>query len=728
MMDGQSENQSTKKRGMTRFQVDEVQESNNGNGHSLVNLDEVKTSCDDGMTPVDLRSRTNSVVDPAVVDISHPIKALKIPRELWLKIFVVLLFVLIVIGTTCILLFYSEPPLHYKVGRLLFYVDTKTVRVSYRGSNYTHSSVGLNLPLVTPSTCAATTDRRLCLEWREYGQLEIDWLELDNMDCYEFAWTAIHQEVLHKDCFSFQNAHWYGGAVIANQQWPIEVDDMPSQPFLSGDGSSPFGPVLERYWLSSNGLGLRVNDSVFISMSMDSERQEMCLESGQYDISVRSNTSEYSVLQYTMCLASDLTAVHRNMSDKFIVRTKNTPDSNVITNPTWTVATPADKALWNDSSLITTANTLHNLGYTSGLFEIPSSYEAVEGDLVFDGNRFRDVSTTMTRIQDLGFTTAVQVTPYVSTQSKSFVEGVSSGYWVNDPRDLVPGLTKWGDNVGAALDVSSSSAVQWFKSKLKSIRASGVDAFTFDYGQASYLPVGFQVENTLEIPDEYATRYAIIASEMASPLVRCVYQCQNIPLVAELITKDPTWDGENGLKTIIPTALTMGLQGYPYFMPDLKFMEDGCAQPQDCLPSKELFIRYIELTAFLPAMHIPTILSEYDEETRSIVQKWVKFHRDEIAQLVLDLAQEFSQKGDPVIRPLWWSAPTDTVAFRINSQFMVGDDLLVAPILDQGATQRHVYLPAGTWVDKSKQQLSGEQWLNDVSVLLGDVAYYRRVQ
>ncbi|XP_054754945.1 myogenesis-regulating glycosidase-like [Lytechinus pictus] len=715
--------------GMTRFQVDEVQESKKGNGHSLVNFDEVKTSVDDGMTPIDLHNTTDSGVDPAIVDVSQPVKVLKIPREFRLKVFVVILFMLIVIGTTCILLFYSEPPLHYKVGRLLFYVESKTVRVSYRGSNYTHSSVGINLPLVTPSTCATTTDRRLCLEWREYGQLEIDWLELDNMDCYEFTWTAIHHEVMHKDCLSLQNAHWYGGAVVANQRWPIEVDDLPSQPFLSGDGSSPFGPVVERYWLSSNGLGLRVNDSSFISVSMDSERQEMCLESGQYDISIHSNSSKYALLQYTMCLASDLKAIHRNMSNRFTVRTENAPDSNVITYPTWSVATPADKASWNESLLVTTANTLHNLGYTSGVFEIPTSYQAIEGDLAFDTTRFTDVSAIMANITKPGFrfTTAVQVTPYVSTQSKNFMDGVSNGYWVNDPRDLVPGLTRWGDNVGAALDVSSNSAVQWFKNKLQSLQASGVDGFTFDYGQASYLPIGFQVENALEIADEYATRYVTIANEVSSPFVRCMYQCQNIPLVAELIRKDPTWDGENGLKTIIPTALTMGLLGYPYFMPELKYLKDGCSHPQDCLPSKELFIRYIELSAFLPAMQIPTILAEYDEDTRRIIKKWVDFHQDNIAQRVLDLAQEFSQKGDPVIRPLWWSAPTDPVALRINSEFLVGDDLLVAPILDEGTTKRHVYLPAGTWLDESNQQLSGEQWLSDVSVLLDDVAYYRRV-
>ena len=716
--------------GSTRFHVEEVPESSKGNGHSI-KLDEIKTSGrDEGMSQEELRSRTNSIVDPSIIDVSQPIKGLKAPREIKLKILVFILFILIIISTTCILLFYSEPPLHYKIGRLTFYVDSRTVRVSYRGSNYTHGKVGLNIPYVTPSTCAATTDKRLCLEWQEFGQLEIDWLELDNMDCYDFVWTHIHKDITYKDCFSLQNTHWYGGAIVPDQKWPFAPSEMSSQPYLSGDDDSPFGPVAERYWLSSNGLGLQVNDSSYIFVSMNPDSQEICLESGDTLYSFPSNVSDIMTLEYTVCLASDLTSVHRNMSDRFVKRTKESPDSYVIANPTWSLATPLDKSLWNDSLILNTATELKNLGYDSGVIEIPTSYAANEGDLSFDGERFLDVRSTMTSVKALLFKTSVQVTPYCSTESTTFLDGVVNGYWVNDPRNLVPGLTKWGNQVGSILDVTSDSAVQSFKNKLQSLQALGVDQFSFDYGQASYLPVGFQTEEIMENPDEYATKYVTITNDFDSPFVRSVYQCQHIPVIVKLIAKDASWDYENGLKTIIPTALTMGLQGYPYFMPDLQMNPTGCSQPSECYPDKELFIRYIELSAFMPAMQIPTILSEYDDETRSIVKQWVDFHASIIAPLVLGLAGDFTQRGDPIIRPLWWTAPTDQTALRIDSEFMVGDDLLVAPVLSPSTTvtsELEVYLPQGSWQDTRGNVLTGGL-LVTVDVPLGEVAYFRRSQ
>ncbi|XP_071506136.1 myogenesis-regulating glycosidase-like [Diadema antillarum] len=727
-MDRYSINSSAETRvGSTRFLVEEVPEGRNGNGHSMVRLDDEKPPMDDGMTQVELRSRTNSVADPSQVDISQPTQVLRAPREIKLKLMVITLFLLIVTGTTCILLFYSEPPLHYKVGRLTFYVDTKTIRVSFRGRNYTHSRVGLNLPGVTPSTCATTTDQRLCLEWREYGQLEIDWQEKDNMDCYDFAWTAIHKDVTHKDCFSFQNSHWYGGAVVADQQWPLELArNLSAEPFLTGDRDSTFGPIAERYWLSSNGLGVRVNDSSFLFVSVDANSQELCFEAGQTRYSFPRKTQDQALLQYSLCLASDIRAVHRNMSDLYVTRATEPPDSYSVSNPRWNLATPADKSKWNESFLIDAADSLQELGYTAGVLKIPTSYSAHEGDLTFDSSRFGDLSDLMSTVKDLGFKTAIQVTPYCSTQSANFIEGEEKGHWVRDPRNLVPGLTKWENNIGAILDMSSNLAVQWFKLKLQLMKDSGLDAFTFDYGQASYLPVGFQMNEILQNPDEFSMKYTTLANMLASPYVRSAYQSQSIPLMVEMIPKEPNWDYDNGLKTIIPTALTLGLQGYPYFMPDLKVLQDVCTQPRDCLPEKEFLMRYIELSAFFPAMQIPTILSEYDDETKAIVKKWVTFHENTVAPKVTELVADFVQKGDPLVRPLWWVAPMDFHALISDSQFMLGDDLLVAPVLDEGDRQRDVYLPQGSWIDTSDQLHEGNQWLKNVPVPLGDVAYFMR--
>ena len=65
------------------------------------------------------------------------------------------------------------------------------------------------------------------------------------------------------------------------------------------------------------------------------------------------------------------------------------------------------------------------------------------------------------------------------------------------------------------------------------------------------------------------------------------------------------------------------------------------------------------------------------------------------AQTIIDLARESMMTGAPIVRPLWWIAPLDAVALSIDTEFLLGDTLLVAPVLEQGATSRDIYLPAG---------------------------------
>src|SRR3712207_5277739 len=66
--------------------------------------------------------------------------------------------------------------------------------------------------------------------------------------------------------------------------------------------------------------------------------------------------------------------------------------------------------------------------------------------------------------------------------------------------------------------------------------------------------------------------------------------------------------------------------------------------------------------------------------------------------LILQLAREAQRTGIPVARPLWLEFPGDAEAAKQTQQWMLGPDVLVAPVVDEGATGRKVYFPAGEWV------------------------------
>lgn len=84
--------------------------------------------------------------------------------------------------------------------------------------------------------------------------------------------------------------------------------------------------------------------------------------------------------------------------------------------------------------------------------------------------------------------------------------------------------------------------------------------------------------------------------------------------------------------------------------------------------------------------------------------------------------------GTPLIRPLWWTAPDDQAALTIDSEFLVGTNLLVAPILDNGKRHRDIYLPNGRWKDNlTGETVEGGKWLKNYNIELKDIATFTRL-
>jgi len=85
--------------------------------------------------------------------------------------------------------------------------------------------------------------------------------------------------------------------------------------------------------------------------------------------------------------------------------------------------------------------------------------------------------------------------------------------------------------------------------------------------------------------------------------------------------------------------------------------------------------------------------------------------------------------GDPIIRPLWWIEQSED-SLKIDSQFLIGDSILVAPVLDKDVHSRDVYLPGATYTWKNhatQETFKGGQWLVDVSAKLDEVPVFIRV-
>lgn len=162
------------------------------------------------------------------------------------------------------------------------------------------------------------------------------------------------------------------------------------------------------------------------------------------------------------------------------------------------------------------------------------------------------------------------------------------------------------------------------------------------------------------------------------------------------------WTGDNQslwlhLQMMIPQLCNLGLSGFAFAGTDI----GGFGA--DCTP--ELLTRWIEGAIFSPLLRnhaaVGTRAQEpwaFGEPTLSIYRKYLKL-RYHLISYLYDRFYHESKTGLPVMRPLVLNYSHDRKVRKINDEYMVGRELLVAPVVNQGQNKRAVYLPAGTWLD-----------------------------
>jgi alpha-glucosidase len=178
-----------------------------------------------------------------------------------------------------------------------------------------------------------------------------------------------------------------------------------------------------------------------------------------------------------------------------------------------------------------------------------------------------------------------------------------------------------------------------------------------------------------------------------------------------------TWSGDNNsdwetLKYNIPMGLGLSLSGVPNTGHDVGGF---CGNA----PSPELFVRWVQNGVFHPRFTIHSFHSDGSinepwmyPEVLPIVREWIAF-RYRLIPYLYTLLFESAQTGHPIIRPMVYAFPGDPKCHTESFDFMLGPNLLVASVFEDGARQRPVYLPTGSeWCD----WYSGE-WHRDGQVI-----------
>lgn len=163
-----------------------------------------------------------------------------------------------------------------------------------------------------------------------------------------------------------------------------------------------------------------------------------------------------------------------------------------------------------------------------------------------------------------------------------------------------------------------------------------------------------------------------------------------------------SWSGDvatgwAGLRASLSLVIGLGLSGVPYSGPDIGGFTG--------FPSPELYLRWFQLGAYLPLFRTHSAISagrrepwEFGAEVLEHAAAALR-ERQRLLPYFTTLAQLAARTGAPYVRPVWWRTPKDRALRDCEDAFLLGDALLVAPVLEEGARKRPVRLPRGRWYD-----------------------------
>ena len=191
----------------------------------------------------------------------------------------------------------------------------------------------------------------------------------------------------------------------------------------------------------------------------------------------------------------------------------------------------------------------------------------------------------------------------------------------------------------------------------------------------------------------------------------------------------PIWTGDNAadwehLRVSVPMVLTLGLTGLPFSGADIGGFFGN--------PDSELLVRWYQLGAFYPFMrghaHIDTKRREpwlFGDENTNLIREAIR-NRYRLLPTFYALFDENSRLGTPIVRPLFYAFPDDPRVLRKDDCFMLGDALLVYPVMEAGASQIEIYLPKGVWydVDTNEKHFGPKEFMKKVT--MRDIPQFQR--
>jgi alpha-D-xyloside xylohydrolase len=376
----------------------------------------------------------------------------------------------------------------------------------------------------------------------------------------------------------------------------------------------------------------------------------------------------------------------------------------------------------NDAQVKEDVDKTRLLGIPASVIMIDSPWSTAYNSYKFNPKQFEDAPAVVKYVHSNGYKLVLWHTPWINSnsnpphekgfegkipaKSENYDEAAGNGFFVK-ALDGSPYVGSWWKGQGSLIDFTNPSAKRWWQDQVRQAISSGADGFKDDDAEGSFVagPVKFADGTD---PRLMRNKYAVLYNNAMEELIQKdlkgngILFCRSVTQGANGLgllwggDNDSSFSPENGLPTVVTAGLGAGMSGMPLWTADL-----GGYNATPSTPDPVLFQRWTEYAAFSPAMEVVSEKNlgpwSYGDQALATFRKFAVLHMS-LFPYRYAAVQEAAKTGMPIMRALALIYQNDARARTIKDEYLLGPDLLVAPVVDEN-TRRVVYLPEGEWVD-----------------------------
>ncbi|MBI9045946.1 MAG: alpha-xylosidase [Anaerolineaceae bacterium] len=333
----------------------------------------------------------------------------------------------------------------------------------------------------------------------------------------------------------------------------------------------------------------------------------------------------------------------------------------------------------------------------------------------WDERRFAEPAKMLAALKSRGLHISLWLNPYVAQQSNLFDEGMQNGYLLKRPDGSVWQWDMWQAGMGL-IDFTNPAAREWFTAKLRTLLDMGVDCFKTDF--AERIPTDVIYWDGSD-PQKMHNYYTFLYNQTVFNVIKEKLGEGQAVLFARSATAGSQqfpvhWGGDNtasyeSMAESLRGGLSLSLSGFGFWSHDIGGFEQKA--PAD-LYKRWCAFGLLSSHSRLHGSESFRVPWVFDEESVDVLRFFTQL-KCQLMPYIFQTACQAARKGTPVMRAMMLEFPTDPACDYLDRQYMLGDNLLVAPVFSTDGEVNY-YLPQGKWTHfLTNEVLEGGSWFHE---------------